>query len=386
MTETVVRVGSRKSKLALWQTEHVVGLLRAAHPAIKFVIETESTHGDDDQTKPLAELGSTNPGLFTKELERSLLAGRTRLAVHSLKDMPTTLPPGLVLGAITEREAPEDAVILHARHRAAAAGAAEGGGGAAGDGLPALELLPPGSVVGTSSLRRQAMIRRAHPTLQVRDIRGNIHTRLGKLDASAGGGGADGGFDAILLAAVGLRRVGLEGRIDATLPPASFPHAVGQGALGVECRGDDAEVLSLLRNPRVHHGPTALRCEAERALLRGLQGGCQIPLAVRSNLEGGASRLHLHARVLSQDGGICIDSSGDTALPLAPAAAGAEAEAGADALAVARALGADVASKLLAQGAARVLQEGTRPITYSTALVDEADAVGEKPAAAAAGE
>ena len=400
----VIKIGSRKSLLALWQTEHVQALLQAAHPHIDFEIVEETTHGDDVQNVTLATLGTTNPGLFTKELERSLLDGRTRMAVHSLKDMPTTLPPGLALGAIGEREDPCDALVLHPKHALRCAGGA------------GLDGLPDGAVIGTSSLRREAMLRRRYPTFRFRPIRGNIHTRLAKLDgtfvkdgsylaegssaalAAATGGGqdaaavasdgtaaADAPYDAIILAAVGLRRVGLGERISAVLPAEAFPHAVGQGALGVECREDDAEMIALLRGTAaaaaaaaggggggagagagsVHHVPTAARCLAERAVLRGLQGGCQIPLGVHSTISADGMELSVHCQVLSLDGKLCV--TGD----IGGSAGDAEA------------MGAALAKQLEADGADAILKPGTRPITYSTVLLD-ADEQAPAPAAAPA--
>ncbi len=221
---------------------------------------------DDNQTTPLDALAKNNAGLFTKTLEVGLSNGSFDIAVHSLKDMPTTLPAGLALAAITERQDPEDALVVHADHR--------GCGGLAG--------LPAGSVVGTSSLRRAALLRKLHPALRPEVVRGNLQTRLAKLDASSWGGKSwPRHYDALLLAAAGLKRLGWHARLEASLAGDSFPYGVGQGALGVEAREADHVMGEMVREA-CGHAPTDSRCRAERAFLRALQGGCQVPIAVTS--------------------------------------------------------------------------------------------------------
>ncbi len=270
MTQTIT-IGSRKSQLALIQSEWVRGELSQAHPEISFPIETMSTQGDKILDVALAKIG--DKGLFTKELEEAILAGRIDFAVHSLKDLPTHLPPGLMLGAITKRENPADALVLHARHQGKTIGE-----------------LPPGSVIGTSSLRRLAQLRHHFPNLQFKDVRGNVNTRLAKLDS--------GEFDGLILAVAGLKRLGLAERIGQILPPEISLHAVGQGALGIECREGDTTVLPLFQ-PIVDFATTQC-CLAERAFLRELEGGCQVPIGVNSAITG--ERLTLRGMVATLDG------------------------------------------------------------------------------------
>jgi hydroxymethylbilane synthase len=268
-----VIIGSRDSQLALVQTHWVRGELQRAHPDIQFAIVEMKTQGDKILDVALAKIG--DKGLFTKELESAMLEKRTDLAVHSLKDLPTTLPPGLILGAITEREDPSDAVVV--RQGLAAAGLGD---------------LPEGAVVGTSSLRRLAQLKHRYgERLRFQDIRGNLNTRLRKLD--------EGHYDAIVLAVAGLRRLGWSERITEVLAPEISLHAVGQGALGIECREADEAILDLLTI--LNHTPTARRCRAERAMLRTLEGGCQVPIGVHTELhdDGG---LTLQGIVASLDG------------------------------------------------------------------------------------
>jgi hydroxymethylbilane synthase len=215
--------------------------------------------------------------LFTKELEAQMLVDRADIAVHSLKDLPTNLPQGLILGCISEREDPADALVVHAKHSD-----------------KTLATLPEGAVVGTSSLRRLAQLRHHYPQLSFKDVRGNVITRLEKLDS--------GEFDCLILAAAGLGRLGLAGRIHELIDPAISLHAVGQGALGIECREGDTAVLELIRV--LEHRPTALRCRAERAFLRELEGGCQVPIGVNTQFSGpdASGELLLTGMVASIDG------------------------------------------------------------------------------------
>ncbi|NEQ69833.1 MAG: hydroxymethylbilane synthase [Symploca sp. SIO2D2] len=267
----VIRIGSRKSQLALVQTYWIQKKLQEAFPDRQFEVQTMSTHGDKILDVALSKIG--DKGLFTKELELGMINNDIDLAVHSLKDLPTNLPEGLVLGVVTERENPADALVVHAKHQD-----------------KQIDTLPAGAVVGTSSLRRLAQLRHHFPHLSFKDVRGNLNTRLKKLD--------DGEYDAIILAVAGLERLEMSDRIHQKLPPEISLHAVGQGALGIECRGDDTEVLELLK--AVEHQPTAQRCYAERSFLRELEGGCQVPIGVNTELAG--TTLTLTGIVASIDG------------------------------------------------------------------------------------
>lgn len=266
-----IRIGSRKSQLALVQTYWVQEQLQKHYPNRTFEVCTMSTQGDKILDVALAKIG--DKGLFTKELEVAMLGQETDLAVHSLKDLPTHLPEGLVLGAITERVDPADALVVHRQHQD-----------------KQIDTLPPGAVIGTSSLRRLAQLRHHYPHLTFKDVRGNLNTRLQKLDA--------GEYDAIILAVAGLQRLGMGDRIHQVLPAEISLHAVGQGALGIECRADDTEVLTLLK--ALEHQPSAWRCQAERSFLRELEGGCQVPIGVNTVLAG--DQLTLTGLVASLDG------------------------------------------------------------------------------------
>ena len=266
-----IRIGSRKSQLALVQTHWVQAQLQQLYPQREFEVWTMSTQGDNILDVALAKIG--DKGLFTKELEVAMLRQETDLAVHSLKDLPTHLPEGLVLGAITERANPADALVVHAKHQDRQ-----------------IDTLPEGAVIGTSSLRRLAQLRHHYPHLSFKDVRGNLNTRLAKLDA--------GEYDGIILAVAGLQRLEMGDRIHQVLPAESSLHAVGQGALGIECRADDTEILSLLKG--LEHPPTAQRCLAERAFFRELEGGCQVPIGVNTAVEN--QQLTLTGIVASLDG------------------------------------------------------------------------------------
>jgi hydroxymethylbilane synthase len=265
-----LRIASRGSQLALWQSRAVEGALRSADASLEVRIDVVKTLGDRILDVPLAKIG--DKGLFTKELDEALLRGDADLAVHSLKDVPTRLPDGLVIAAVTEREDPRDVLIGR-----------EGISGGLAD-------LPPGARVGTSSLRRRAQLHAARPDVEVLDLRGNLNTRLAKLDA--------GDYDAIVLAAAGVRRLGWSGRISAHLDPPAWLPAVGQGALAVVTRGDAGGVMDLLRP--LHHPPTAAATTAERAFLRALEGGCQVPIGALAEVDDG--RLTLRGLVADLDG------------------------------------------------------------------------------------
>lgn len=263
-----LRIGTRGSPLALWQAHHVAGLLRPlTAPRAVELLEIE-TSGDRIRDAALTQMGGD--GVFTKEIQRALLAGAVDVAVHSLKDLPTTFIAGLTLAAVPERGPSGDAFVSH-KHRH-------------------FDELPPGAVVGTSSLRRRSQALHRRPDLNLVNLRGNIETRLRKIEEQ--------NLDAIILAEAGLRRLGLASAITELLDPQWMLPAVGQGALGLECRAEDTVTLGLLE--RLNHGPTRQAVLAERALLRGLGGGCLVPLGASPRVEG--SELLLRGAVLSPDG------------------------------------------------------------------------------------
>jgi hydroxymethylbilane synthase len=303
-----IKIASRKSQLALVQTYWVQSELQKHFPDRTFEVETMSTQGDKILDVPLAKIG--DKGLFTKELEVKMLDNTADIAVHSLKDLPTNLPAGLVLGCITERENPADALVVNAKNQ-----------------QYQLETLPPGSVIGTSSLRRLAQLRHHYPHLVFKDVRGNVITRLEKLDS--------GDYDALILAAAGLGRLDLANRIHQLISPEISLHAVGQGALGIECRIDDQEVLAVLKS--LEHPATTARCIAERSFLRSLEGGCQVPIGVNTTIEG--DNLTLIGMVATLDGQTLIKNQ------VTGAATAAEQ------------LGKDLAMALCAQGARTILDE-----------------------------
>ncbi|KAK0169802.1 hypothetical protein PV328_010442 [Microctonus aethiopoides] len=274
----VIRVGSRKSELALIQTRYVIDCLKALHPEKKFQIITMNTKGDKILNISLPKIGEK--ALFTQELEIALENGRVDFVVHSLKDLPTTLPQGMVLGAIMKREDPRDAVVMSKKMKD-----------------KTLKTLPKNSVIGTSSLRRSAQLARHMPHLKVQSIRGNLNTRLKKLDNE------DEQFAAIILAVAGLKRMGWEERISemVELSEETF-YAVGQGALGIECRESDWKILSLLEP--LYDTETTLRCVCERSFLKTLGGGCSAPVAVSSSLVD--KKMSVTGAVWSLDGQVFI--------------------------------------------------------------------------------
>ena len=261
-------IATRESALAMWQARHVESRLAGLYPRLTVSILGMTTEGDRKLGTSLAKIGGK--GLFVKELEDALAEGRADIAVHSLKDVPMHLPGGFSLGAILERADPRDALVSN--------------------GFVTLTSLPPGARVGTSSLRRESQLRAKFPHLLIEPLRGNVQTRLRKLD--------EGAYDAIILAAAGLQRLGLEHRIAATLAPEEMLPAVGQGALGIEYRSDRADVLALLK--ALHHDTTAACVLAERALSRSLAGNCNVPLAGYAEISG--SRLRLRGYVGAPDG------------------------------------------------------------------------------------
>ena len=263
-----LRIATRRSRLALWQAEHVAALLRAAHDGLEVELVPMVTEGDRILDRALAEVGGK--GLFIKELEVAMYEGRADLAVHSMKDVPADLPEGMTLACVLERADPRDAFVSN--H------------------YPRLDALPRGARVGTSSLRRQCQLRHARPDLEVIQLRGNVDTRLRKLD--------EGEYDAILLAAAGLKRLGLDGRIASVVPAEASLPAVGQGIIGIECRAEDATTQRLVG--ALQHLPTRTCLEAERAFAARLQGSCQSPVAGFAELDG--ERLRLRGLVGAPDG------------------------------------------------------------------------------------
>jgi hydroxymethylbilane synthase len=244
-------IGSRGSKLALTQAEWVKAKLALLTPALEVTIEIIKTTGDA-KTEPLSVIGGK--GVFTKELEDALLDGRIDIAVHSLKDLPTIIPERLTIAAVCERADPRDALVL--RHDVDQNNAS-------------LDTLPEGAVVGTSSQRRLSQLKHLRRDVIVKDLRGNVDTRLRKLD--------EGQYHALILASAGLRRLGQESRISALIPTDQMLPAVGQGAIGLETRADDEAAITIIS--ALNHEPTSLACTAERSLLRSLGGGCQLPIA-----------------------------------------------------------------------------------------------------------
>lgn len=309
MMERVV-IGSRGSRLARWQAEWVRSRLAALNPRVEFHIEIVRTSGDILANAPLTKIGGR--GVFTKELEEALQDGRIDLAVHSLKDLPTNIPEDFHLAAITEREDPRDALVLPAGSAIKEA---------------SISALDKGSVVGTSSLRRLAQLKHLRPDLGIKDLRGNVDTRIRKLD--------DGEYDAIILAAAGLRRLGFEARISLPLNTGDMLPAVGQGALGIEVRAGDRGAQSLAS--ALDHPPTRAACTAERSLLRALGGGCQLPIAGHAVTNGAELRLD----------GLVAGLSGETVLR--DRIEGPVAEASSH--------GSELAERLLRRGADSLLNE-----------------------------
>lgn len=307
MSRTQLRIATRKSQLALWQAEYVADRLRQLHPQLEVVLVPMSSKGDRILDAPLAKVGGK--GLFIKELEQALLRDEADLAVHSMKDVPIVdeLPPELHVPIICEREDPHDAFVSNHHANFAA--------------------LPPGARVGTSSLRRQSQLLAARPDLNISFLRGNVNSRLAKLDA--------GEFDAIILATAGLLRLGFSDRIGERLDSRLCLPAVGQGAVGIECRRDDVQVNALLAP--LNHPPTAARVLAERAMNARLRGGCQVPIGGYAELSDGV--LFLRGLVGSSDGSTLIrgDISGHVEQ--------------------AEELGQVLADDLLSRGAAAILAE-----------------------------
>lgn len=302
MSKTI-RIGTRGSALALWQAEETSRQIKNLPGAPSVEIVIIKTQGDLQQTVPL--WATPGKGFFTAELDRAQLANDVDIVVHSLKDLATILTPGLVLTAVLEREDPRDALV-----------SAKGGD---------LMALPRGARIGTSSLRRRAFLKHMRPDLEHVELRGNVPTRVKKLD--------DGEYDAIILAAAGLKRLGLESRISAYLPTRAFPSAVAQGAIGICTRDGDAETQAWIAP--LNHRLTRIAADAERALLRRLEGGCQVPVGALATIEGGT--VTLYSAACNLDGADFV--AAEASAPVAEAAA----------------LGTKLAEDLLANGATRVL-------------------------------
>ncbi|AAW84561.1 hydroxymethylbilane synthase [Aliivibrio fischeri] len=299
-----VRIATRKSPLALWQAHFVKDALQAAHPGLEVELVTMVTKGDIILDTPLAKVGGK--GLFVKELEVAMLEGRADLAVHSMKDVPVEFPEGLGLVTICEREDPRDAFVSNTYNN--------------------IDELPQGAVVGTCSLRRQCQLKEARPDLIIKELRGNVGTRLQKLD--------DGNYDAIILACAGLIRLGLEDRIKSAIEPEQSLPAVGQGAVGIEARLDDDRLRALLEP--LNHPETANRVLCERAMNNRLEGGCQVPIGSYSLIDG--DQIWLRALVGEPDGSVMI--RGEVSGPVSDA----------------EALGTQLADQLLNDGAKEILE------------------------------
>jgi hydroxymethylbilane synthase len=304
MSENLIRIATRKSPLAMWQAEFVAETLKSLHPGLEVELMGMKTKGDKILDTPLAKIGGK--GLFVKELEQGMLEGQADIAVHSMKDVPVTLPEGLHLAVIMERHDPRDAFISN-RYRS-------------------VEELPHGARVGTASLRRQAQLAAKRPDLEILTLRGNVNSRLAKLDA--------GQYDAIILAASGLKRLGFEKRIRCELTPEQSLPAIGQGALGIECRSDDERINRLIAP--LNDERTAVCVKAERALNHRLMGGCQVPIAGYAEWDGPGIRMR----------GLVAEVDGSELIRAERRERPANAEL----------LGRALAEDLLSQGAGRILQ------------------------------
>lgn len=304
MSEKIIRIATRQSPLALWQAEHVAERLEHAFPGLTTVLVKMVTRGDKILDAPLAKIGGK--GLFVKELEQGMLEGSADIAVHSMKDVPVDFPEGLHLAAILTREDPSDAFVSNRYAN--------------------LAELPANAIIGTSSLRRQCQIKELFPDATIVALRGNVNTRLAKLDA--------GEYDAIILASAGLKRLGMAARISQSLPTQVSLPAIGQGAIGIECRSDDTEINAILQV--LHDDATGLCVTAERAMNARLNGGCQVPIGGFAELENG--QITMRGLVGNPDGSVLYraHSSG----PADQAAA----------------IGTAIAEDLLAQGADTILQ------------------------------
>jgi hydroxymethylbilane synthase len=304
LAEKIIRIATRHSPLAVWQAEHVAERLEQTFPQVKTVLVKMTTRGDKILDAPLAKVGGK--GLFVKELEQGMLEGLADIAVHSMKDVPVDFPEGLHLAAILAREDPTDAFVSNR--------------------YASLNELPAHSRIGTSSLRRQCQIKEKFPDAEILPLRGNVNSRLAKLDA--------GDYDAIILASAGLKRLGMAARITHCLDTSVSLPAIGQGAIGIECRGDDSEINTLLT--ALHDWETGVCVAAERAMNARLKGGCQVPIAGFAQMKG--KQLFMRGLVGKPDGSVLYRSEGSGDLEQADA------------------IGQWIAEDLLAQGADKILQ------------------------------
>ena len=304
LAEKIIRIATRKSPLALWQAEHVAERLQRTFPGCRTELIKMTTQGDKILDAPLAKIGGK--GLFVKELEQGMLDGLADIAVHSMKDVPVAFPDGLHLAAILSREDPSDAFVSNR--------------------YATLQDLPANARIGTSSLRRQCQIKELYPDAEILSLRGNVNTRLAKLDA--------GEYDAIILASAGLKRLGMAERISQCLDTSVSLPAIGQGAIGIECRIDDPEINRMVN--ALHDSETGLCVAAERAMNACLNGGCQVPIAGFARIQG--EQLFMRGLVGSPDGSVIYR---------------AERTGGLD---TAEAIGRTIAEDLLAQGADKILQ------------------------------
>ncbi|MGR9053082.1 MAG: hydroxymethylbilane synthase [Gammaproteobacteria bacterium] len=305
MNDQIIRIATRKSPLALWQARHVAARLEHSFPGLRTELVTMTTKGDKILDAPLAKVGGK--GLFVKELEQGMLEGIADLAVHSMKDVPVDFPEGLHISAVLSREDPTDAFVSNR--------------------YESLAQLPVNAVIGTSSLRRQCQLKEKFPNAQILPLRGNVNTRLAKLDA--------GNFDAVILASAGLKRLGLGNRIKTRLEPSESLPAIGQGAIGIECRRDDRLLNEALS--KLHDQNTGICVEAERAMNARLNGGCQVPIAGFAVLKDG--NIYLRGLVGAPDGSVLYRAE----------ATGPYEQA--------EAIGRNVADILLAKGAAAILRD-----------------------------
>jgi hydroxymethylbilane synthase len=312
LTEIIIRIATRRSPLALWQAEHVAERLERTFPGCKTELVKMTTQGDKILDAPLAKIGGK--GLFVKELEQGMLEGLADIAVHSMKDVPVDFPDGLHLAAILTREDPTDAFVSN--H------------------YPALNALPVNARIGTSSLRRECQIKEIYPDAEILSLRGNVNTRLSKLDA--------GEYDAIILASAGLKRLGMAGRITQCLDSSVSLPAIGQGAIGIECRTDNLEINTMLAV--LHDSETGLCVSAERAMNARLSGGCQVPIAGFAQLQG--EKLFMRGLVGSPDGRLIYRAERTIDLGNDVDIAQNRAES----------IGKMIAEDLLAQGADKILQ------------------------------
>jgi hydroxymethylbilane synthase len=304
LTEKIIRIATRRSPLALWQAEHVAERLERIFPGYRTELVKMTTQGDKILDAPLAKIGGK--GLFVKELEQGILEGSADIAVHSMKDVPVEFPDGLHLAAILTREDPTDAFVSNR--------------------YSALQDLPANARIGTSSLRRQCQIKELYPDAEILSLRGNVNTRLSKLDS--------GEYDAIILASAGLKRLGMAARITQSLDSGVSLPAIGQGAIGIECRSDDLEINEMLT--ALHNSETGLCVTAERAMNARLNGGCQVPIAGFAQLHG--NQLFMRGLVGSPDGSVIYRAERT------------------DNMDKAEVIGKLIAEDLLAQGADKILQ------------------------------